>query len=414
LWLKVAKRLISSFVYDGDNHRVKGTAGGVTTAYIGNYYEVAGSTVKKYYYAGSQRVAMKAGTTLYWLLGDHLGSTAVTVSGTTETGEVRYTAWGADRLTSGSTPTSFKYTGQRQESGIGLYYYGARWYDPALGRFTQPDTLVPNPGDAKAFDRYAYVLNNPLRYQDPTGHCTTLANGDADWEGDGACWGLAYSIYGLGSGTEQEQFTNDWRVSPDAWLRDIASAGYATTQYLQPFHDKYRGSFDGRTGLTQGTPNEGPPPPDVFNELIKVYGSALLSCAQAIQGACGVSYGGTAIIPGAVGKASLDLYADASGTLALFGTLGGGISVMLFPQPIAGTDFSYSAFPRATVHDLEGFSALLGGTASFGKGVSADLAVVVSESMPWGVSGSSVNGVFNAEAHFVLTYSWLLHEHETR
>jgi RHS repeat-associated protein len=113
---------------------------------------------------------MKSGATLYWLLGDHLGGTAITVNGTTETGEVRYTAWGADRYTSGSTPTSFKYTGQRQESGIGLYFYGARWYDPALGRFIQPDSIVPDPGDAKSFDRYAYVLNNPLRYSDPTGH----------------------------------------------------------------------------------------------------------------------------------------------------------------------------------------------------------------------------------------------------
>ncbi|MEZ4679679.1 MAG: RHS repeat-associated core domain-containing protein [Caldilineaceae bacterium] len=51
-----------------------------------------------------------------------------------------------------------------------MYYYGARWYDPALGRFVQPDTIVPDPGEAKAFDRYAYVLNNPLRYVDPTGH----------------------------------------------------------------------------------------------------------------------------------------------------------------------------------------------------------------------------------------------------
>ncbi|MEZ4616307.1 MAG: hypothetical protein R2867_12510 [Caldilineaceae bacterium] len=71
----------------------------MTSVYIGNYYEVAGTTVKKYYYAGSQRIAMKSGTTLYWLLADReptgRGSTAVTVSGTTETGEVRYYPSGA-------------------------------------------------------------------------------------------------------------------------------------------------------------------------------------------------------------------------------------------------------------------------------------------------------------------------------
>ncbi|MEZ4864110.1 MAG: RHS repeat-associated core domain-containing protein [Caldilineaceae bacterium] len=146
----------------------------MTTVYVDNYYEVAGSTVKKYYYAGNQRVAMKSGTTVNWLLGDHLGSTAYTINGTTETGEVRYYAWGKDRAqgapASGTTPTTYKFTGQREEASLGLYYYGARWYDPGLGRFIQPDTVVPNPGDTQSFDRYAYVNNNPLKYVDPTGH----------------------------------------------------------------------------------------------------------------------------------------------------------------------------------------------------------------------------------------------------
>ncbi len=57
------------------------------------------------------------------------------------------------------------------ESSFGLYYYGARWYDPALGRFVQADTIVPEASQgSQAWDRYAYVNNNPLRYTDPTGH----------------------------------------------------------------------------------------------------------------------------------------------------------------------------------------------------------------------------------------------------
>jgi RHS repeat-associated protein len=62
------------------------------------------------------------------------------------------------------------YTGQRQEAELGLYYYVARWYDPAIGRFIQADTIIPNPASAKAFDRYAYAYNNPLYYTDPSGH----------------------------------------------------------------------------------------------------------------------------------------------------------------------------------------------------------------------------------------------------
>jgi hypothetical protein len=47
---------------------------------------------------------------------------------------------------------------------------GARWYDPELGRFVQPDTIVPEPKNPQALDRYAYVSNNPIKHIDPTGH----------------------------------------------------------------------------------------------------------------------------------------------------------------------------------------------------------------------------------------------------
>ena len=126
----------ATFVYDGDNNRVRGTIGNVVTVYVGNLYEVRNGMVKKYYYAGNQRVAMRDSGTLYWLLGDHLGSTAYTINGTTEVAEVRHRPWGQNRFVFGTTPTTYRFTGQREESSIGLYYYGARWYDPALGRLS--------------------------------------------------------------------------------------------------------------------------------------------------------------------------------------------------------------------------------------------------------------------------------------
>ena len=42
--------------------------------------------------------------------------------------------------------------GQRYDHAIGLYLYNARYYDPALGRFIQPDTIVPNPGDPQSLN----------------------------------------------------------------------------------------------------------------------------------------------------------------------------------------------------------------------------------------------------------------------
>ncbi len=46
-----------------------------------------------------------------------------------------------------------------------------RYYDPTLGRFIQPDTIVPDPGDPQSLNRYSYAGNNPVRYTDPSGHC---------------------------------------------------------------------------------------------------------------------------------------------------------------------------------------------------------------------------------------------------
>jgi hypothetical protein len=47
-----------------------------------------------------------------------------------------------------------------------------RRYDPALGRFISADTVVPEPGNPQALNRFSYCYNNPLRYVDPTGHLT--------------------------------------------------------------------------------------------------------------------------------------------------------------------------------------------------------------------------------------------------
>jgi hypothetical protein len=47
---------------------------------------------------------------------------------------------------------------------------GARWYDAQLGRWISADTIVPDSANPQSFNRFTYVLGNPLRYTDPTGH----------------------------------------------------------------------------------------------------------------------------------------------------------------------------------------------------------------------------------------------------
>jgi hypothetical protein len=76
---------------------------------VGNYFEWTGSTTTmvKYYYHGGKRVAMRVGTsTWYFLLTDHLGSTARTATSSgTLYAELRYRAWGENRYSYGTTPT---------------------------------------------------------------------------------------------------------------------------------------------------------------------------------------------------------------------------------------------------------------------------------------------------------------------
>ena len=116
---------------------------------------------------------------LRYVFADHLASTSVLVNGAGKLiwnerfyppvgGGVRY-HWDSD---SGTKPlqTPYRYTGQRHETAILLYDYDARYYDMRRGRFVQPDTIVPNPGDPQSLNRYAYSNNNPLKYTDPTGH----------------------------------------------------------------------------------------------------------------------------------------------------------------------------------------------------------------------------------------------------
>lgn len=79
---------------------------------------------------------------------------------------------------SGLSPTQYQYTGQYSHTAdFGLMFYNARWYDPALGRFAQADSIVP-PG-VQGVDRYAYVNNNPMRFTDPTGHSVDCGIGES-------------------------------------------------------------------------------------------------------------------------------------------------------------------------------------------------------------------------------------------
>ncbi|MBI3175910.1 MAG: RHS repeat-associated core domain-containing protein [Chloroflexi bacterium] len=190
--------------FDADGKRVKSVMDGETTLFVGAHYEVKnGNQITQYYLAGTTRVATLAphcvrcsagvrkytipqNMTVEYLLSDHLGSTSLTTDANgAKVLELRYKAWGEVRASWTASPTTtpayrspaYTYTGQYSymddpttsgTEGFGLMFYNARWYDPAIGRFAQADSIVP--GGVQGLDRYAYVNNSPLMYTDWSGH----------------------------------------------------------------------------------------------------------------------------------------------------------------------------------------------------------------------------------------------------
>jgi len=160
------------FVYDGSGIRVKKVVNGSdTTYYVGGHYEIeADGTPTKYIFAGNMRIAMMKGSTIYRLHKDHLGSTiAITDTNGAVVESADYLPYGGDTQPPGITLTNYKYTDQEFDPETALYNYVARLYDPVIGRFMTPDSIVPNPYDPQSLNRYAYARNNPLYYTDPSG-----------------------------------------------------------------------------------------------------------------------------------------------------------------------------------------------------------------------------------------------------
>jgi RHS repeat-associated protein len=193
IWGKISRMTNATgtffFTYDGNGERIhKVEPSGVTTEPFGFYRETSKGT-EKYYFADGRRIARRTGvgkTDVSWYHPEHLGSTNFMTGA--DGAEIQdayseYTPFGSplpnkDNNTSGphankNTPIGdrsggFQFNGKELDD-TGLYYYGARYYDPSIGRFLEPDTTVPELS-TQALNRYSYVLNNPLKYIDPDGH----------------------------------------------------------------------------------------------------------------------------------------------------------------------------------------------------------------------------------------------------
>ena len=179
------------FSHDIDHQRFKQQAPEGTTLYFdafGVHAERFSSGTSQWYdyvSAGGAMLGVRVlhsdlSVTTRYFHTDNLGSIAVI---TDETGAVverdGYDAWGKRRFPNGADdPTGSLtsqvtrgFTGQEELSDVGLVHLNGRVYDPLIARMTSADPMVPDPMNGQAWNRYSYVINNPLAFTDPSGYC---------------------------------------------------------------------------------------------------------------------------------------------------------------------------------------------------------------------------------------------------
>jgi RHS repeat-associated protein len=188
--------------YDGDQQRVRKTAGSDVTVYVSDLYERTTNTATnavehRYFVYSSERVvavvtrdaATSPQQKTRYLHVDNLGSveTVTDETGSKPAEKRSYDAFGARRNPSwGAAPIAFAskttrgFTGHEDDEELGLVNMKGRLYDPKVGRFLTGDPIVSHPAYGQSWNPYSYVLNNPLAFTDPSGFEGT---GDKTTEG---------------------------------------------------------------------------------------------------------------------------------------------------------------------------------------------------------------------------------------
>ena len=125
----------------------------------------------------------KPGFGIQWLLTDQLGTPRMVFDASGALANVKrhdYLPFGEEVSTLGLRAPSLGYSGSdgvrqqftemERDSETNLDYFGARYYGSIQARFLSPDSYTGNPRNPQTFNLYSYVMNNPLLYNDPTGH----------------------------------------------------------------------------------------------------------------------------------------------------------------------------------------------------------------------------------------------------
>jgi RHS repeat-associated protein len=258
---------VTCFVYDGDGNRVlREDAPSATVYFSAIEVHITGTQrlTKTYYFAGRQRIALRNDTALVYLHTDHLGSTTLATDAQgVATLRQLYTPFGTPRHTQGVRLTDLGYTGQTTDDSTGLVLMQSRYYHPTLGRWISPDGIVPHPDNPQEFNRYTWVINNPIRYLDPDGHQVQAAAGVAVLVG-GTITPLPDDIVTIPTGLTliaTDPMVQNLLVTANAYLPQISAI---VSDAADASKEIVRRMVDASHGATQppnGSPN---PPKDPF------------------------------------------------------------------------------------------------------------------------------------------------------
>ena len=136
----------------------------------------------------------------------------------------RYTPFGELVCAEGENAgEGFLYNGEAYDAVSGSYYLRARFYEPAAMRFNQPDTVRGDAREPQSLNRYVYVQNNPVMYEDPSGEILVLVG-----IGIGLAVGGAYAGYKYQNNRNRQQGVSGARTGTGT-KTPKSTAGYTGT-----------------------------------------------------------------------------------------------------------------------------------------------------------------------------------------
>ncbi|MCI0423799.1 MAG: RHS repeat-associated core domain-containing protein, partial [Acidobacteria bacterium] len=138
----------------------------------------SGGNQTEHIYFNGQRIAKREPNgTVYYFFDDHLGNTRVTTNSSGAVlDELDPYPHGWFRTISFTTGDWHLFTNHEYDPGTDLHYMQARHYSPTAGRFLQPDSTGNSSShNPQSWNLYAYTLNNPLKYVDPTGNSVEIS-----------------------------------------------------------------------------------------------------------------------------------------------------------------------------------------------------------------------------------------------